>query len=106
MSVLNLLFVAALGVSGISLLIAGVNAIRFVNVVFVAEVLYFAISLWPFPGQVAHSIAEAYGIGNVGITPQMVVGYPLIALLVLNLARCRLRKSNGSPISAVNTKGV
>jgi hypothetical protein len=97
MSVLNLLFVLAVGVSGIFLLLVGVKVIRVVNVVFIAEVSYFALSLCPFPGQLGHSITEAYGIGNVAIMAQMVVGYPLIALVVLNLVRPRLQKSAVNP---------
>ena len=94
MTALNLLFVLAIALSGVFLLIAGVRGIAFANVVFMAEVLYFVASLWPVSGQVGHSITEAYGIGNVAIMAQMVVGYPLVALVVLNLVRNRLRKSS------------
>ena len=96
MSALNLAFVLALAVSGFLLLRTGARAITFVNVVFVGEIVYFIASLWPVRGPLGHSMWEAYGIANVATTPQLIVGYPLIALIALNVARHHLRKRDSS----------
>ena len=92
MSALNLAFVLALAVSGFLLLRTGARAITFVNVVFVGEMVYFIASLWPVRGPLGRSMWQAYGIANVATTPQLIVGYPLIALIALNVARHRLTK--------------
>jgi len=39
------------------------------------------------------SIAGASGVGDMGIAPQLITAYPLIALGGLNLARRRLRSA-------------
>ncbi|MCC6694967.1 MAG: hypothetical protein IT365_04965 [Candidatus Hydrogenedentes bacterium] len=53
-----------------------------------AEVVYFVLvaMLWLVPNTVGMSAASASGIGNMGIAPQMLVHYPIpaiIAMLVL-----------------------
>ncbi len=95
MSALNLAFVLALAVSGFLLLRTGARAITFVNVVFVGEMVYFIASLWPLRGPLGHSMWEAYGIANVATMPQLIVGYPLIALIALNVATHRLSRRGG-----------
>jgi hypothetical protein len=92
MSVVNLVFILALALSGFLLLRTGVRAIIFANFVFGGEIVYFVASLWPSRGALGRSITEAYGIGNVGLIAQLVVGYPVIALIALNVAR---RSSKG-----------
>ncbi len=87
MSALNLAFVLALAVSGFLLLRTGAGAITFVNAVFVGEIVYFIASLWPLRGPLGRSMWEAYGIANVAIMPQLIMGYPLIALIALNFAK-------------------
>jgi hypothetical protein len=92
MSAINLVFVLALALSGLLLLRTGVRAITFANVVLGGEMVYFVASLLPIQGPLRLSIWEAYGIGNTPLAAQLIVGYPAIALIALNVARRRLRK--------------
>ncbi len=92
MSAVNLLFLLVLALSGFLLLRTGIKAVKFANVVFLAEIVYLVGSLWPTRGPVGHSITGAYGIGNVAIMVQLVVGYPVVALIALNVARYRFKK--------------
>lgn len=69
--------------------------LRICNLVFGIEIAWFLASvltplaLWRL-GRCAllgHSIAAAVGIGGIGTTPQIITGYPVLALIFLNLAR-------------------
>lgn len=40
---------------------------------------------------VAQSIAAANGIGNMGIVLQVIMRYPIIGLIVLNIAKAKYR---------------
>lgn len=71
--------------------------LRICNVVFAIEIAWFLANalllplIWVMSGGRAHaftdSIAGATGIGGIGTTPQIVTGYPVLALIFLNLAR-------------------
>ena len=78
------------------------------NFTFIAEVtFFFAIGLmWgsPMPREISMSIAGATGVGNMGISPQILSGYPLFGLLFLNWAR-RAQRKNDSLVAASREGG-
>ena len=67
------------------------------NVGFAVEIGWFLADglllplIWTMSGgradALTHSIAGATGIGSIGTTPQIITGYPVLALIFLNLAR-------------------
>lgn len=95
MTTVNLLFLTFLVFGGIRLLQLRTLGIAVCNVVFAAEIAYFMALgiLWgaAFPPSVSRSIAAATGVGSMGLSPQVICGYPLLALIFLNLARRRLQ---------------
>jgi hypothetical protein len=88
MTAMNLIFLAVLGFTGVRLLQLRRSAVKVCNILFVAEIVYFVcISLWS-----NSSIAAATGVGNLGITVNLLTGYPIVALIGLNLENRRLRQ--------------
>ena len=85
MTTLNVLFLTFLVAAGISLLKLKANSRKICNWLFSLEIAYFvAISV---PWGMGHShIGAASGVGNMGIAPQFVTGYPIIALIAVNVA--------------------
>jgi hypothetical protein len=68
---------------------------RICNFAFAIEIAWFLgfawfplalwmLGRWALPGR---SIAAAAGIGGMAMTPQIITGYPVLALIFLNLAR-------------------
>lgn len=76
-------------------------------VVYCAEIAYFlaigalGVALSGQASQTSNaidsSISGAYGIGNMGLTPQLVTAYPLIALFAVIVAARKLRKDGVWP---------
>jgi hypothetical protein len=93
MTAMNLVFLALLAFTGVRLLQLRRSAVKACNILFVAEILYFVCIPWSkeIPRDVALSIAAATGIGNMGIAVNLFTGYPIIALIGLNLGNRRLR---------------
>jgi len=88
MALINLCFLSLLVVGGIYLFRLRPSGVTICNAVFVGEMSYFLAigSLWSaLP--VSSGVAAATGVGNMGLSPQLISGYPLIALICLNLAR-------------------
>jgi len=86
----------ALVIGGIDLCQLRRRGLRISNIVFVTEVAWeLGTSLLPLIlgtingrwAPVGISIAGAGGIGSVGTAPQILIGYPIWALIGLNLAR-------------------
>lgn len=98
MSAINMVFLILLGFTGFQLLRLRRSAVRICNVLFVAEILYSFFIPWgaEIPRAVSNSIAAATGVGNMGTAVNLFTGYPIIALLGLNLSRWRLRNSINS----------
>ncbi len=91
---INLCFLALLVVGGVHLFQLRPSGVTICNAVFVGEVIYFLVIgfLWSaLPRPVAMGLAAATGVGSMGLSPQLISGYPLAALICLNLAR-RTRK--------------
>jgi len=92
MTAINVSLLAVLVFAGVRLLQLRPRGVTLCNVLFVAEVLYFFCIPWSpnFPRSVSMSIAGATGVGNMGIAPQLLTAYPIIALIALSLARRKL----------------
>jgi len=94
MTSINLACLIVLIIAGACLLRLRRCGLLISNFLFGFEVIYFLFIsfLWVIPTSltgpsfVRNSIVAATGIGGVGITPQIVTGYPIIALVVLNVA--------------------
>ena len=97
MTSINIVFLVCLVVTGLYLIRRTFRVILFCNVLFALEIVYFfGISmLWLHP-HLGPSIGAATGIGNMGIALQIMTGYPIIALIVLNIAGARHRTVGGS----------
>lgn len=78
------------------------RGLRICNLVFAFEIAYFVtsaalgLSLELSDGgtrsQIAASIAATGGIGNMGLSLQLITGYPVVGLIVLNIAYRKLNK--------------
>jgi len=89
----NFILLALLILGGIRLLQLKTQGVVVCNAVFVAEIVYFVALgfLWSaVPPSLSMSVAAATGVGSMGLSPQLICGYPLVALVCLNLARQRL----------------
>jgi hypothetical protein len=102
MVIINISFLAFLIFGSIRLFQLRAIGITICNIVFSAEIAYFvAISLLWFPSMaISMSVAGATGVGNMGIAPQLLCGYPFIALGCLNLARWYRRRKRPVVASA------
>jgi len=103
MAFINLCFLALLVVGGIHLFRLRSSGVTICNVVFAAEIVYFLIIglLWfALPTPISMGVAAASGVGNMGLGPQVISGYPLVALICLNLARRKRTKTHATaPLS-------
>jgi hypothetical protein len=92
---INLCFLALLFVGGVRLIQLRPSGVTICNAVFVGEIIYFLVIgfLWSaLPRPLSMGLAAATGVGSMGLSPQLISGYPLVALICLNLAR-RKRKT-------------
>ena len=95
---INLCFLALLLVAASHLLRLRPSGVTLCNAVFAAEIIYFLVTgfLWFLPRSVSMGVAAATGVGNMGISPQLISGYPLLALICLNLARWKRAKTHAT----------
>lgn len=94
---INALFLFAVLLTGYWLILIRRRGVVLSNYVFSMEILffvlsscvplYFAMSSNPRAVFVGMSLGAMAGIGNMGTNLQFLTGYPLIALIALNLAR-------------------
>lgn len=95
MVLINLLFMSLLSYAAFLLWRRRTLGLKVSLAVFAAEFFYFfAISaIWMSGGPLATSVAEATGIGNMGLAPQDLTGYPIIggAIAAILLFRTRRR---------------
>ncbi|MBZ5671402.1 MAG: hypothetical protein LAO04_16935 [Acidobacteriia bacterium] len=101
-SIINLLFLLALLAGSAFLWRLQRRGLWICNIVFGGEILYFfATALFVFSsmfvrGKIAligHSMAATDGTGDMGISAQLLTGYPIIALIVLNIAYRKLHRA-------------
>ena len=94
---INALFIFAILLTGYWLILIRRRGVVLSNYVFSMEILFFVLSSWvplyfamssnPRAASLGMSLAATGGIGNMGTSLQFLTGYPLIALIALNLAR-------------------
>jgi hypothetical protein len=108
MASINLCFLALLVVGGVHLFRLRPAGVTICNAVFVGEIIYFLVIgfLWSaLPRPVSMGVAAATGVGNMGnmgLSPQLISGYPLVALICLNLARRKRTKARATTPSPVS----
>ncbi len=99
-SVINAIFLAAELVAGILLIRAELSGVRISNILFGTMIAYILVPLWDLFGPaIARSMAATFGTGNMGLSFHLITGYPIIALIGLNLARRKLRKDQETDTS-------
>jgi len=100
-SLVNLLFLIALLAASRFLWRLERRGLLICNAVFILEILYFiggeaielALALAGGKARlIALSMGAAGGTGDMGIGPQLLTGYPIIALIVLNIAYRKLHR--------------
>jgi len=100
-SIVNLLFLIALVAGSRFLWRLKRAGLVICSVVFALEILYFvgdavlAIILWMVGGKPALfdlALGATAGTGDMGINAQVLTGYPIIALIVLNIAYRKLHR--------------
>lgn len=103
MTLVDLCCLLVLSVGGIYLSRLHRIGLKICNIVFAVEIAWFLAGAWiPLAlggrwAPLGDSIAAAGGIGAVGTGPQIITGYPVLALIFLNLAR------GGFPDNALHT---
>jgi hypothetical protein len=94
---INLCFLALLVVGGAHLFQLRPSGVTICNAVFAGEIFYFLVIgfLWhALPRPVSMGLAAATGVGSMGIGPQLISGYPLVAFICLNLARRKRERTH------------
>jgi hypothetical protein len=94
---IDALFLSAIFLAGYWLILIRRRGVVFSNYVFSMEILFFVLSSFvavelvmsgnATAVSVGMSLEAVGGIGNMGMAVQVLTGYPLIALVALNLAR-------------------
>ena len=117
-SVINLVFIALLIWAGYLLLKLERRGVIATNWTLISEFGYFLLTIavglaFGLSGRenlelIGNAMGATAGIGDMGIAPHFVSGYPILALLVLNLARWKLDRSAGwrprKTLSTVTTR--
>jgi hypothetical protein len=94
---INLIFLLLLAAAGILLVRLRIQGVRLSNVIFVTMIIY-VLAPWALllSDPLEKSMGATAGTGDMGINLQILTGYPVIALIGLNLAR---RKLPREPVS-------
>jgi hypothetical protein len=99
-SLLNVGFLALLGVAAIRLCRADPGGVGLLARTLKLELWYFLLAgiLWLLPATMGRGAAAAFGVGNMGISAQMFIAYPVTGLLAIWLLR-RVGVLNGEPVA-------
>jgi len=99
----NAVFLFAYFLAGYWLILIRRRGVILSNYIFPMEILFFilsslvslrlAMSSNPRAASVGMSLGAMAGIGNMGTALQLLTGYPLIALVALNLARRHMNRN-------------
>ena len=104
MTSVNLSLLVLLLVGGVHLFRLRPSGVTICNAVFAAEIGYFFVTgfLWSaLRGPISTGLAEATGVGSIGLSPQVICAYPLVGLICLNLARRKQAKTHATIPSPV-----
>jgi hypothetical protein len=93
MTWINVIFLCLLVCATVLLLRFRLSGITFCMTVFAAEIGYFIAT--PSMSGISwfKDVGGAEGIGNMGLAPQILTGYPLVGLIILFLVRRNLRRN-------------
>ena len=94
----NLVLLTAEGIAGVLLLRMRMGGVTISNILFPTMIGYFFLPLLFYGTAIGRSVVAVMTIGNVGIGFQLITAYPIAALVVLNLARQRLRRADPRPV--------
>ena len=98
---INLAFLGAAAIAGFHLLRTRLSGIAISNVLYAAMLAYFLFPIWDLFGPAfSRAMGATAGTGDVGITPQLITGYPVLALILLNLASRSMRRFQESSNAA------
>ena len=99
MTAINFLFLSALAYASLLLWRLRPRGLILSLVIFVTETFYFFAGgvIWAFHGPFSRAVAGASGIGDMGIAPQILTGYPVVAGVI---AAMLLRSSKRQPLIA------
>ena len=81
----NIAILTVLAVAAVLLLRLKANAVRVNNWLFGSFVVYFLADVFVPWGPFDVAVGVTGGVGNMGIAPMIITGYPLICLVALNL---------------------
>ncbi len=100
---INFVFLVLLFFAGLWLLKLRSQGVRLSNWLFVFKIIYFLAPPFLFrgTGPLAMSIAATGGTGEMGTTPMLITGYPILALIGLNISYKYLTKRKGGPMAGV-----
>jgi hypothetical protein len=112
---LNVIFLTMLAFSALRLCRVDRRGVGLLALTLKLELLYFIASsgLWFLPASFGKGAAAAFGVGNMGISPQIYIAYPVTGLLALWLLRRRGvlngeqgASPNGGPAEPSASSGV
>jgi len=86
----NVTLLAVVFCAGVFLLRRRTIGVVLCNIAFSLEIGFFIAQVvleMTLPSAISDSLAAAGGVGNMGIAPQILTGYPVVGLVALNLAR-------------------
>lgn len=88
-SIATAFLLVLLAYGGISLLRRKRQAVTFSNVVFLVEIVYFVVlwRTWSLKLSPLNPVVIHVGLFNAGLALQLVTGYPVIGLILLNIHR-------------------
>ena len=92
------MLLTAEGIAGVLLLRMRMGGVTISNILFPTMIGYFFLPLLFYGTAIGRSVVAVMTIGNVGIGFQLITAYPIAALVVLNLARQRLRRADPRPV--------
>jgi hypothetical protein len=100
---INGIFLCLLILAAVLLLRFRLSGITFCMTVFAAEIGYFMATTLLSTSGISwfRDVGGAEGIGNMGLAPQILTGYPLIGLISLFLVRRNLRRKPEAKSSGV-----
>jgi hypothetical protein len=101
-SAINFIFLVFLGISSFRLFKFNPKGISLLKLTLKLELLYWLIIslLWLLPKPFGMSAAGATGIGNMGISPQIFIAYPITGLVALWILKPLVGCAPHKPYSA------
>ncbi len=88
---INLVFLVFLAKATFRLFVKDMGGISLLSLILKLELIYWLVisSFWGLPHQLGQSAACATGIGNMGLSPQVFVAYPITGLIAIWILKWR-----------------